>query len=286
LNTTPDSFSDGNSVYNGEKGVQAALEHARELVNSGAMIIDIGGQSTRPGADQLVTWEHEAERVIPVIKAIRSDPELKNTPLSVDTYRFEVALAALDAGADMINDVTGGFGFIISDDDATIPSQMTKLWGDRMCSVCIMHMRGDPKTMQRLTKYDNNVVSSIRVSLMKRINAAMFEGRVLRWKIFADPGIGFAKTHDQNFEIIRNLKDVVDAGFPILVGPSRKGFIGAATGDGDVKGERRLFGTGGACSAAVGAGASALRVHDMKEIRDVVRVADRCFKELPNFEGV
>jgi dihydropteroate synthase len=129
-----------------------------------------------------------------------------NIPLSVDTYRYEVALAALDSGADMINDVTGGFGFIEKDEDAEIPSKMTKLWGDRMCSVCIMHMRGDPKTMQSLTNYDNNVVSSIRVSLMKRIHAAVFEARVLRWKIFADPGIGFAKTPDQNFEILRGLK--------------------------------------------------------------------------------
>jgi dihydropteroate synthase len=167
--------------------VQAALKHARDSIDSGAMIIDIGGQSTRPGADQLLTLEQEAERFISVIKAIRGDPQLMNTPLSVDTYRYKVALAALDAGADMINDVTGGFGFIEKDEDATIPSNMTELWGDRMCSVCIMHMRGDPKTMQRLTNYDNKVVSSIRVSLMKRIYAAVFEARVLRWKIFADP---------------------------------------------------------------------------------------------------
>jgi dihydropteroate synthase len=175
--------------------------------------------------------------------------------------------------------LTGGFGFIVSDDDATIPSPMTELWGERMCSVCIMHMRGDPKTMQRLTNYDGNVVSSIRVSLMKRINAAMFESRVLRWKIFADPGIGFAKTADQNFEILRELGNVVEGGFPILVGCSRKGFIGSVVGV-DVKGEGRLFGTGGACAAAVGNGCSAVRVHDMGEIRDVVRVADLCFKNI------
>jgi dihydropteroate synthase len=228
----------------------------------------------------LVSWEQEAERVIPVIKAIRADEELKNTPLSVDTYRCEVALAALDAGADMVNDVTGGFGFIKKDEDAVIPSKMSKLWGERMCNVCIMHMRGDPKTMERLTQYGNNVVSSIRVSLMARIHSALFDARVLRWKILADPGLGFAKTPDQNFAILRRLRDVVDANFPILVGPSRKGFIGTAIGDGDARGARRMYGTSGACAAAVGAGAVVLRVHDVKEIRDVCVVADRCFKNM------
>ncbi|KAJ3226308.1 trifunctional dihydropteroate synthetase [Clydaea vesicula] len=284
LNVTSDSFSDGMNLMNSSEeklNMEKVLLKVEALIEDGAGIIDIGGQSTRPGADE-VSLEVELERVIPVIKAIRNDPKLCTISISVDTYRPAVAAAALEAGCDMINDVTGGLGFVDDDEGDLAQTEMIKLWAKTKSAVCIMHMKGSPKTMQSKTDYrGEDITSSIKRSLQKRVELALSAG-VLRWKILIDPGIGFAKTVKQNFKLLRDLKVLVSnghlKGFPLLVGPSRKGFIGAAVNSKDPKDNKRLYGTAGACSVAIASGAVLLlRVHDVKEISSVVAVADCCF---------
>ena len=265
LNVTPDSFSDGGQHYS----VDSAVEHAVEMVAQGADVIDVGGMSTRPNADE-ISVEEELRRVIPVIEALRKKG-LK-VPISIDTYRASVAQKAVEAGADLVNDVTGGNG------DEEMVDVMAKLG----VPVCLMHMRGTPKTMTQLTDYGGNVIGDIRRTLASLSDRAMKAG-VRRWNIILDPGIGFAKTVDQNFEILRDLPKVVEKGggcegFPTLVGPSRKGFIGQVVREKDPQGMGRVWGTAAACSAAVAGGADILRVHDVREMRDVVGVADRCFR--------
>ncbi|KND04741.1 dihydropteroate synthase [Spizellomyces punctatus DAOM BR117] len=265
LNVTPDSFSDGGEHFS----IDAATEYALTMVNDGADIIDIGGMSTRPNADE-ITEEEELKRVIPVIEAIRKRNQ--TIPISVDTYRASVAKAAVEAGADLINDVTGA---------SSDPAMLTTMANSK-APVCLMHMRGTPKTMTKLTNYENDdVIQEIRRVLGTTVSKAVAKG-VRRWNIIVDPGIGFAKNADQNFDILRGLRDMVKpkselAGFPTLVGPSRKGFLGHALKADDPK--NRVWGTAAACSAAVAGGANVLRVHDVKEMKDVIVIADRCFRK-------
>ncbi|KAJ3278336.1 trifunctional dihydropteroate synthetase [Borealophlyctis nickersoniae] len=266
LNVTPDSFSDGGA----HPTVDAAVDRAVEMVAQGADVIDVGGMSTRPNADE-IPEEEELQRVVPVIQAIRRKGV--RVPISVDTYRSRVAAAALESGADLVNDVTGG---------AHDP-KIFEVAAKAKAPLCLMHMRGNPKTMMRLTDYQGDVIGDIRLTLESAVTAAM-EAGVRRWNIIVDPGIGFAKTVEQNFEILRGLPEIVKsgtalAGFPTLVGPSRKGFIGQAIQEKDPK--NRIWGTAAACSASVSGGADLLRVHDVKEMRDVVLVADKCFKTKP-----
>ncbi|KAJ3033213.1 trifunctional dihydropteroate synthetase [Rhizophlyctis rosea] len=265
LNVTPDSFSDGGEHFS----VSKAVEHATDMVAQGVDVIDVGGMSTRPNADE-IPEEEELRRVVPVIEALRAKGI--KIPISVDTYRATVARKAVEAGADLVNDVTGGNG------DANMVAEMAKL----KVPVVLMHMRGTPKTMTQLTDYGGDVIGDIRRTLGSITSTARTSG-IRRWNIILDPGIGFAKTVDQNFEILRDLHQIVRnhgecAGFPTLVGPSRKGFIGSVVREKDPKGEGRVWGTAACCSAAVAGGADILRVHDVREMRDVVGVADRCFR--------
>ncbi|KAJ3149346.1 trifunctional dihydropteroate synthetase [Geranomyces michiganensis] len=268
LNVTPDSFSDGGK-HNESPAV--AAQHALHMVKAGADMIDIGGCSTRPGASE-VPEQDEIDRVVPVIEEIRKLDS--NVAISVDTFRASVAKAAVEAGADLINDVTAGAG------DAEMVATMARL----RVPVCLMHMRGTPKTMTTLTNYTDatNPVPQIRAELASNVAAALTAG-VRRWNIILDPGIGFAKTADHSFRIISNLPELVApatplAGFPTLVGPSRKRFLVSDKDAASDDPAQRVYATAAACSAAISKAADVLRVHDVREMKDVVRVADRCFR--------
>lgn len=252
LNVTPDSFSDGGEFVS----LQNALNQAQHLQTSGADILDIGGQSTRPGAEE-VSPEEEMKRVIPLIEALRSR---SNCPISVDTYRARVAAAALDAGADLINDVSGG----------TADPEMLPLIGERQVPAILMHMRGTPKTMQSLTQYDD-VVAEVAEKLQQYVQAAIACG-VSPEQVILDPGIGFAKTQDQNLQLLRELPQFHQLGYPLLLGVSRKSFIGRILDRPEAK--DRVWGTAAACTAAIAAGVDILRVHDLPAMSDVARVAD------------
>ncbi|KAI8801277.1 Dihydropteroate synthase-like protein [Cladochytrium replicatum] len=264
LNVTPDSFSDGGKFNT----VERAVEQAQRMIEYGVDVIDVGGQSTRPNADE-VPEDEELSRVVPVIRALRSAGI--DCPISVDTYRSGVAKAAIEAGADYVNDVTGGL----------YDSRMLGWVAGASKPVCLMHMRGTPKTMMQLNQYENNdVVGVVGKALEERVAEAMGAG-VRRWNITIDPGVGFAKDSEQSVTILKGLRSLVKEdgplrGFPLLVGPSRKGFVGKLTKKQDP--EERVFGTAAACTAAIAGGADILRVHDVKEMRDVVLVADECFR--------
>ncbi|ORX86393.1 Dihydropteroate synthase [Basidiobolus meristosporus CBS 931.73] len=264
LNVTPDSFSDGGL----HSTLDTAVQHAEKLIEDGADIIDVGGMSTRPGAEE-ITVEEEIRRVVPVIKALREKGV--TAPISVDTYRAEVAERAVEAGADLINDVSGG----------SLDPKMFETMAKLNVPVCLMHMRGNTKTMATLTEYKNNdVIADIVGKLTESIRSCIRSG-LYRWNIILDPGIGFAKNSEQNFQILRRLPDIVSPestlnGFPTLVGPSRKGFIGQVTDRSDAK--QRVWGTAAACSASIAGGSNLLRVHDVQEMIDVVKVSDAIWK--------
>jgi 2-amino-4-hydroxy-6-hydroxymethyldihydropteridine diphosphokinase/dihydropteroate synthase len=266
LNVTPDSFSDGGKNYNNDEATLAGT--IKSHIESGATILDIGGQSTRPGAVQ-VSSEEELSRILPAVKLIRSLPGAKNTAISIDTYRADVAEESVKAGADIINDVSAGLM-----DDAML-STMAKLG----VTVCLMHMRGTPETMNTLTSYPDGIIETVGRELLERVCAAEAAG-VRRWRIILDPGIGFAKTQDQNLELLRRLDELSKypglEGFPWLVGTSRKAFIGKITG---VKqASERTWGTAAAITAAIQGGADIVRVHDVKEMGQVAKVADAIWR--------
>jgi len=251
LNVTPDSFSDSGLFLE----TSAAVAHGLELERAGAAIIDIGGESTRPGATP-VPAPLERERVLPVIDGlVRAG--LKST-ISIDTTKSEVAEAALDAGATYVNDVSA---FRVDPD-------MAGLVADRGVQCCLMHMLGDPLTMQRDPRYDD-VVDDVRAFLDERLDWAVREG-VREALIMLDPGIGFGKTVAHNLELIRRLDELCTLGRPVVVGTSRKSFIANLTGheDGD-----RLGGTIATNVLALERGASVFRVHDVGPVRDALIVA-------------
>ena len=275
LNTTPDSFSDGGL----HMSVDEAVTHARAMAAAGADVIDVGGLSTAPGAPEIAPHE-EADRVVPVIRALR---EAISIPLSIDTYRASVAGAALDAGADIVNDVSGG-----ARDPAMLP-----LVAARECPVILMHMRGDSSTMTKLTTYEHGVVDGVADELGARVAHALRAG-VRRYNIILDPGIGFAKCADDSVRLLRGLPQLFGthgarggivrgsastallAHFPVLVGPSRKRFLGRLIDESPSAAPAgRLSATLAACTAAVASGCvDMVRVHDVRETRDAVRVAD------------
>lgn len=256
LNVTPDSFSDG-----GEFNTPAsALAQVQQLVEAGADILDIGGQSTRPGAEQ-ISVEEELQRVLPVVEAVRS---VLSVPISVDTTRASVAQAAIAAGADWVNDISGG----------TFDSEMFPVVAQMKVPIILMHIRGTPQTMQQFTAYQD-LIAEIYQFLEGQIAAAV-EAGIERSRLIVDPGIGFAKTAEQNLEILRHLAMLRSLGVPILVGPSRKSFIGCILNQPDPK--RRVWGTAAACCSAIAAGADILRVHDVLEMRDVCLVADALWR--------
>lgn len=238
------------------------------MVQNGTSIIDVGGQSTAPGRPEVSATE-EASRVVPAIKLIRSLPETKNVVISVDTYRASVAEQAIAAGADIINDVSAG---LLDPDMLSTVARLNK-------TICLMHMRGNPQTMTKLTSYPDGLVPTVASELVDRVAAAEAAG-IRRWRIVLDPGIGFAKTGDQNLELLRRLDELrywpgLEA-LPWLVGASRKTFVGRVTGV--TEPASRTWGTAATVAAAVQGGADVIRVHDTAEMGTVAKMADAIWR--------
>jgi dihydropteroate synthase len=250
LNVTPDSFSDGGRFFDPEVAVAAGIQ----MVEDGADFVDVGGESTRPGSEP-VPPSDEIDRVVPVIKRLSGEVDV---PVSVDSRKAEVAQAALDAGASIVNDVTAG-----------ADPEMFGVVRDAGAGMVLMHMRGDPKTMQQLTDY-GDVVAEVRAYLAERVDAAVNAG-IDRGRLAVDPGLGFAKTAEQNLLLMKEVASFLDLGLPLVIGPSRKSFIGKVLG---TEVDERLEGTAGAVAWLAAYGAHVLRVHDVKEMVRVVRVVD------------
>jgi dihydropteroate synthase len=246
VNVTPDSFSDGGLFLDAER----AIEHGKELFAEGAEIVDVGGESTRPGAAE-VPADEELERTRPVVAEL-TDAEI---PVSIDTSKAEVAAAALDAGAVMVNDVTA----------LVAEPELAGLCAERSCELVLMHMQGTPRTMQQNPTYDD-VVDDVKAFLAERIEFAIGEG-VAEERIWVDPGIGFGKTVEHNLELLRRLAELGELGRPIVVGTSRKTFIGKLTGR---EVDERLGGTIASNVLAARAGAQMLRVHDVGPMREAL----------------
>lgn len=249
INVTPDSFSDGGRFLR----VENAVEHGLSLVEEGADLLDVGGESTRPGADP-VGVEEELGRVAPVVRELARRVEI---PISIDTYKPEVAAACLALGASLVNDITG-----LEDPD------MVRVAQEHDAGVVVMHMRGRPKTMQRDVAY-TDVVREVCAFLAERAGRALGAGLD---PVIVDPGIGFGKTAAHNFELLRRLPELCELGFPVLVGPSRKSFLGSLSGA--LPPSERLEGTLAAVSVAVMQGARIVRVHDVRAARRAVDVVD------------
>jgi dihydropteroate synthase len=251
LNVTPDSFSDGGQFFEPD----TAIEHGLKMAADGAAMIDIGGESTRPGSAP-VSPEQQIKRVVPVIKALCKEITV---PISIDTNNYEVAKAALDAGAAMINDITA-----LSDE------RMGRLAAEQQVPVVLMHMQGTPQTMQIEPRYDD-VVGEVRQFLLDRAERAEKFG-IPKERIFIDPGFGFGKTLEHNILILRSIRKFVETDYRVLVGTSRKSFIGKLIGR--EKAVERIFGTAATVALCAAAGVSIVRVHDIAEMADVVKVAN------------
>ena len=247
VNVTPDSFSDGGRFLD----PQAAVAQARRLVDEGADLIDVGGESTRPGAAP-VSEQEELDRVLPLLEKLKG----LEKPVSIDTRRPGVMKAALAAGASMINDVR-----------ALAEPYAHEAVATTGCAVCLMHTKGEPRTMQHAPHYDD-VVREVKAFLKDAVRKAMFAG-IGRDRIVADPGFGFGKTDAHNFALLRNLSDLKDLGVPLLVGVSRKSTLGRITGR---PVEERLAASVAMALLALQGGATILRVHDVKETKDVIAV--------------
>jgi len=259
LNVTPDSFSDGGRAWrNGVVDVGAALDAARSMVDEGAAIIDIGGESTRPGATPLDVGE-ELRRVIPIVERAAQ----LATILSVDTRRPAVARAALDAGAHLINDV-----------HALRDPEMRRVVRESGAAVCLMHMQGEPRTMQAAPRY-GDVVTEVSDYLCRQARVCRDDG-IEDDRIVLDPGFGFGKTIDHNLALLRGLDAVVGLGYPVLIGVSRKGMIGAITGRPI---EQRLAGSIAAAVIGVRNGAKIVRAHDVAATVDALRTTARIMEE-------
>jgi dihydropteroate synthase len=250
VNVTPDSFSDGGMFLDAER----AVAHGRQLEAEGADILDVGGESTRPGAEA-VSAEEELRRVAPVVEGLLAG----EVAVSIDTSKLAVAEAALEAGAVIVNDVTA----------LRAEPELAGLCAERGCDVVLMHMLGDPRTMQEDPTYDD-VVDDVKAFLAGRIEFAIAEG-IDEERIWADPGIGFGKTVEHNLELLRRLGELAELGRPIVVGTSRKSFIGKLTG---APVERRLGGTIASSVLAFANGAEVLRVHDVGPVREALTVAE------------
>jgi dihydropteroate synthase len=250
LNVTPDSFSDGGEWFDFDE----AVEHGRTLVAEGADILDVGGESTRPGAAP-VALDEELRRVVPVIRVLRE----VGAQLSIDTMKLTVAEAAVEAGATFVNDVTA----------FRHEPELAGFVADRGCDCCLMHMLGEPRTMQDDPRYDD-VVDDVRAFLEARAEFAVGEG-VREERIMVDPGIGFGKTLDHNLELLRRLDEIVAVGFPVVVGTSRKSFLGRLTGREDP--HDRVAATVATTVLALERGAAVFRVHDVAPTKDALTVA-------------
>ena len=248
VNVTPDSFSDGGQHLSAE----AAIAHARTLIVEGAQIIDLGAESTRPGALP-VSVQEELARLLPVIAALRDS----GAALSVDTCKPEVMQAALDAGADIIHDVTG----------MRDPQAQRVVARHPSCGVCVMHMQGEPRTMQ-LNPHYLNVVTEVSAALVAQAQLLEKLG-VQRARISLDPGLGFGKTAEQNYQLLKGLATLVHSGYPVVLGASRKSMLGAITGK---PVDQRLSGSIAAALAGIARGVAVLRVHDVDATYDALKV--------------
>jgi dihydropteroate synthase len=266
VNVTPDSFSDGGVNFDRER----AVDHALRLLQDGADIIDVGGESTRPGAKvasatesvDVVTEKEELERIIPVISAVKQ----KNSKaiISVDTYKAGVARAAVKAGAEIVNDVSG---FLWD-------PQMRKTLAELKCGAILMHMRGRPQEWKTLPAL-SDVVTVVKRELRERCDAAVIAG-IKRERMVIDPGFGFGKNREENYPLLRRFEVFHDLRYPLLVGVSRKSFIGRALAHNgtDIAVADRLFGTLAAETVAIMKGAHIIRTHDVRACADAVRIAD------------
>src|SRR5215218_4942834 len=256
VNVTPDSFSDGGLFLDAD----AAVEHGLRLVDEGADILDVGGESTRPGAEP-VSEEEERHRVLPVIERLVRDGGAR---ISIDTTKPAVARAALDAGATLVNDVSA-FRF---------DPEMAALVAETGAGCCLMHMLGEPRTMQQDPRYDD-VVSDVKAFLEERLAFATSEG-IAEERVWLDPGIGFGKTVEHNLELLRRLDEIVAIGRPVVIGTSRKSFLGRIAGGRDES--RRVPGTIATNVLALERGATLFRVHDVAQNADALAVAAATFR--------
>ena len=256
LNVTPDSFSDGSKFYNEEH----AIEHALGMESAGADLIDIGAESTRPGSER-ISAEEELKRLLPVLGGLR---RLLKIPISIDTQKAEVAEAALDAGAEIVNDISGLRG----------DPRVAEVAARRRVPLILMHMRGAPRTMQK-GPFARDVMKDVTQGLRKSVAIARKAG-VAKSQIILDPGIGFGKSFAQNYEVLQKLPQLARLGYPLLVGTSRKGFLGAtlARNGKPASPEERIWGTAATVTASILSGAHIVRVHDVDEMVQVARVAD------------
>ena len=251
LNVTPDSFSDGGMYYNATQAIEFALQMEEE----GADIIDVGGESTRPGA-KTVELQKECDRILPVIEGIRTKSDIL---ISIDTYKSEVARKSIATGAGMVNDISG----------MTFDPNMVDVIKDSGLPVVIMHIKGPPKNMQKKPYYED-LMQELTEYFEERKKFARAKG-ILDQQIILDPGIGFGKRLQDNFQLLRELKKIVDMGFPVLIGPSKKSFIGLTL---DLPIDQRLEGTAAAVTTGILKGARIVRVHDVKEMKRVALITD------------
>lgn len=257
VNVTPDSFSDGGEYWAPEK----AVEHALELLDDGAGIIDIGGESTRPGAD-FVSVEQEIDRVVPVIRGLKNIRP--DCVISLDTRKSEVARAGLEAGADIINDISG----------LAFSPDMAQVVAEYNAGLVIMHMRGTPETMQDPTNLEyKDVVVEVKDALERLADSALVAG-VAADRIILDPGIGFSKNLEQNLDLLANIDKIKETGYPVLVGPSRKSFIGGALNI--TSPTERKWGTAGAVAFLAMKQIDIIRVHDVREMREALQIFELC----------
>jgi len=256
LNVTPDSFSDGGKFLDTKRAVQ----HALAMQHDGAGIIDIGAESTRPGSAEISEAE-ELRRLLPVLQALRGKLRI---PISVDTQKSRVAEMALEAGAEIVNDISG----------LRHDPELACVAAKHGAPLVLMHMRGTPRTMQK-GPFARNVIKHVISGLQKSIAAAIKNG-MRRSQIVIDPGIGFGKTYAQNYELLAKLPELAKLGCPLLVGTSRKGFLGAtlAKAGKTVPADQRIWGTAATVAASILNGVHIVRVHDVKEMKQVVLVAD------------
>lgn len=257
LNVTPDSFSDGGKFFDAHK----AIDHAIALERDGADLLDVGAESTRPGSESIPA-EEELRRLLPLLGALR---RLIKIPISVDTQKAEVAEAALEAGAQMINDISG----------LRRDVRIAEVAARRGTPLILMHMHGEPSTMQA-GPFARDVIKDVTTGLRASLAKARKAG-VAGSQIILDPGIGFGKSYAQNYELLQKLPELAKLGYPLLVGTSRKGFLGATlTRDGEpAPPEDRIWGTAATVTAAILNGAHIVRVHDVTEMAQVAKVTDR-----------
>lgn len=253
LNVTPDSFSDGGKFLS----PKAAAERAFEMERDGADILDIGGESTRPGASPLDAAE-ELARILPVLEMLRGKLKI---PISIDTQKAEVAKAAISCGAAIVNDVSA----------LRLDKNLAEVVAESNVGIILMHMRGEPRTMQN-GPFVRDVMRDVMTGLREALRRAKQAG-IKRSRILVDPGIGFGKNYRQNFEVLARLTELNKLGCPVVIGPSRKAFLGASLDNAPP--EERVWGTAATVAAAILRGAHIVRVHDVKEMAQVAKIADR-----------